>query len=372
VAVADEGPGALDSKAGDGDLPPGVRPELPDGRRAGVHMPVGLGLVKVARRSAAIGASTLQIFTDNPTAWRRRERAPDEGLEFRRLLAELDLGPVAIHATYLVNLAGPDDQLFIRSVDMVRHELEGAPEFGARFVNVHVGSHRGAGLKAGIERLAEGLEIALGGPGHDPDAPMLVLENSSGGGHTIGSTVEELAMVLDAAAAHGIDGRLGVCLDVAHLWGAGYDVGDPAATDALLEAFERLIGLERLVMIHLNDSVSARGSKHDHHTHLGDGQVGRVGLAHWLGQGKLGHAAFYMEVPDVDRGYDAVNVARLGDLVAGRPLTQGPDLGEGRGKRSASRAASVEAGKWAEVGRPGGSSRGSAVPPPRPSRGPRS
>jgi deoxyribonuclease IV len=342
VVVTGEGPGALDLRAGGGDLSVGARPSLPDGRRAGVHMPVGLGLANVARRSALIGASTLQIFTDNPTAWRRRERAPDEGVEFRRLLAELDLGPVAIHAPYLVNLAGPNDELFVRSVDMVRHELEGAPEFGARFVNVHVGSHRGAGLDAGIDRLAEGLEIALGGPGHGADAPMLVLENSSGGGHTIGSTVEELAMAVDAAAAHGIDGRLGVCLDVAHLWGAGYDVADPAAIDALLEQFDRLIGLERLVMIHLNDSVSARGSKRDHHTHLGDGQVGRAGLAHFLGHGKLGRAAFYMEVPDVERGYDAVNVARLGDLMAGRPLTRGPEPGESRGKRSAIPAASEE------------------------------
>jgi deoxyribonuclease IV len=341
VAVAGEGPGALDADAGDGGLPAGVRPALPDGRRAGVHMPVGMGLARVARRSAVIGASTLQIFTDNPTAWRRRERPPGEALEFRRLLVELDLGPIAIHAPYLVNLAGPDDALFIRSVDMVRHELEGAPEFGARFVNVHVGSHRGAGLEAGIDRLAEGLEIALGGPGHRPGAPMLVLENPSGGGHTIGSTVEELAMVLDAAAARGIDGRLGVCLDVAHLWGAGYDVGDPGAIDALLDRFERLIGLERLVMVHLNDSVSARGSRHDHHTHLGEGRVGRVGLAHFLGHRTLGHATFYMEVPDVDRGYDAVNMARLGDLMAGRPLTEGPCLGERRGPDPTIRAAST-------------------------------
>jgi deoxyribonuclease IV len=349
MAVAGEGPGPLDSTAGDGDTAPfdtaaaRPRPALPGGRRAGVHMPVGMGLAKVAERSARIGASTLQIFTDNPTAWRRRERAPDEGLEFRRLLRELDLGPVAIHAPYLVNLAGPDDELFVRSADLVRHELEGAPEFGARFVNVHVGSHRGAGLEAGIARLTEGLEITLGGDGRRRhDAPMLVLENSSGGGHTIGSTVEELAMVLDSAGARGIDGRLGVCLDVAHLWGAGYDVGDPEAVDLLLADFDRLIGLERLVMIHLNDSVSARGSKHDHHTHLGDGEVGRAGLARFLDHPGLAGATYFMEVPAVDRGYDAVNMARIEDLLAGRPLTRGPDLGEDHGRRRG-----AEAGKAA-------------------------
>jgi deoxyribonuclease IV len=349
MAVAGEGPGTRDSISGDGDgstfdpAAPRPRASLPGGRRAGVHMPAGLGLAKVAQRSAVIGAATLQIFTDNPTAWRRRERAADEGLEFRRLLHELDLGPVAIHAPYLVNLAGPDDELFIRSADLVRHELAGAPEFGARFVNVHVGSHRGAGLEAGIERLTEGLEITLGGDGHHPDAPMLVLENSSGGGHTIGSRVEELAMVLDSAGGRGIDGRLGFCLDVAHLWGAGYDVGDPEAVDLLLADFDRVVGLERLVMIHLNDSVSARGSKHDHHTHLGDGQIGRLGLTRFLDHPGLAHSTYFMEVPAVDRGYDAVNMARLDDLLSGAPLTRGPDLGEGHGRRAAQEPAKAAA-----------------------------
>jgi len=338
VSVAPDGAGSHDSNTGDRDREPAGsvrdRVQLPDGRRAGVHMPVGLGLAKVAERSAQIGASTLQIFTDNPTAWRRRERNPDEGVEFRRLLTELDLGPVAIHAPYLVNMAGPIEELFVRSVDLVRHELEGAPDFGARFVNVHCGSHRGAGLEAGIARLVEGIEIGLGGHHSRRELPLLVLENSSGGGNTIGVTIEELAMILDAAAVRGIDGRLAICLDVAHLWGAGYDVSDPGEIDRLVERFDRLIGLDRLAMIHLNDSVAARGSRHDHHTHLGDGEIGPVGLAHFLRHPALAEVTYVMEVPDVDRGYDLVNMARLDDLLAGRPPTRGPDLPErnaGRG-----------------------------------------
>jgi len=280
-----------------------------------------MGLLRVLDRTVAIGASALQIFSDNPTAWKRRDEPPLEAAAFRSRMAELDVGPLAIHASYLVNLAGPDDELFGRSVDLVRHELEHAPEFGARFVNVHVGSHRGAGLEAGIARLVDGLEQALDGTIETADAPLLVLENSSGGGYTIGSTLEELAQVLDSATRRGLDGRLRVCLDVAHLWGAGYDVASPTAIDELLDKADNLFGLERLAMVHLNDSCSARGSRRDQHTHLGEGEIGASGLAHFLCHRALDHVAFYVEIPDAERGYDAVNVARLADLANGRPLT---------------------------------------------------
>jgi deoxyribonuclease-4 len=300
------------------------RVELPGGRRAGVHLPMGMGLVRVAERASEIGASALQIFSDNPTAWRRRAETPPDAAAFRQRLMELDIRPVAIHAAYLVNLAGPDDELFGRSVEMIRYELEHAPEFGARFVNVHVGSHRGSGLEAGIARLVDGLERALDGPASNPDAPLLVLENSSGGGFTIGSTIAELAMALDSAAARGLDGHLAICLDLAHLWGAGYDVSRPDEIDRLLEETDRAFGLERVVMVHLNDSRSVLGSRRDHHTHLGEGQIGRLGLAHFLCHPALSHVAFYLETPEMENGYDAVNVARLADLVEDRPLTPGP------------------------------------------------
>jgi deoxyribonuclease-4 len=178
-----------------------------------------------------------------------------------------------------------------------------------------------------VSRVVDGLAQILDGLpslADDPDAALVVLEDASGGGDSLGSTLEELAMVLDAAETRGLDGRIRVCLDSAHLWGAGYEVSRPEVIDAILADFDRLIGLRRLAMIHLNDSTSALGSRHDRHTHLGDGEIGRAGLAHLLRHPALSHVAYYLETPRMEDGYDAVNVARLADLVEDRPLTPGP------------------------------------------------
>jgi len=297
---------------------------LPDGRRLGLHLPLGGGMVRAVERAHEIGATTLQVFADNPTAWRRRSQPPKELPAFRQRLVELDIRPVAIHASYLVNLAGPDEDFFSRSVGVLASELRVGPGFAARFVNVHVGSHRGSGTAAGIRRVAEGIERVLAEVEPGPDTPRLVLENSAGGGDGLGTTVEELAAILEAAAARGVDSaRLGFCLDTAHAWGAGYRISEPAEIDALLELFERLIGLERLVMIHLNDSKAKLGSKVDRHEHIAAGEIGARGLAHILTHPRLSHAAYYLETPGMEDGFDAVNIARCYALAAGKPL---PDL----------------------------------------------
>jgi deoxyribonuclease-4 len=303
----------------------GRRVELPGGRRAGPHLPVGMGLLKLADRAAEIGASAVQIFSDNPTAWRRRPEPPPEAPAFRARMAELDIGPLSIHAAYLVNLAGSDEDLFGRSVEVMHHELVHAPALGARFINVHAGSHRGAGVETGIARLIEGLSRSLADTPDGPEAALVVVENSSGGGDSIGVRVEQLAAILDAGSARGLDGRLRFCLDTAHLWGAGYDISAPAEVDRVLSEFDRLIGLDRLAMIHLNDTHSGLGSRHDKHTHLGEGQIGPAAMARLLSHPALDDVAFYLETPGMEFGNDAINMARMGDLVAGRPLTFRPE-----------------------------------------------
>jgi deoxyribonuclease-4 len=236
-----------------------------------------------------------------------------------------DIGPIAIHAPYLVNLAGPDETFFGRSIGVLAHDLRAAPGFAARFLNVHIGSHLGSGVDVGIARLAKGLRLALAEVDDGPDATMVVLENAAGGGYGLGRDVTELAAIADAIAARGIGPeRVGFCLDTAHAWGSGINLADPIAADAFLADFDARIGLDRLVMIHLNDSKAELGSLHDRHEHVGAGRIGARGLAHLLGHPSLGHAAYFLETPGMDEGYDAVNMSRVRDLVAGRPLADLP------------------------------------------------
>jgi deoxyribonuclease-4 len=278
-------------------------------------------MVKAADRAHAIGANALQVFADNPTAWRRRQVPPRELAAFRDRLAAHDIAPLAIHAPYLVNLAGPDEVFFGRSIALLSHDLRAAPGFGARFFNVHIGSHLGSGVDVGVARLADGLRSALSEVDDGPDATMVVFENAAGSGFGLGVDVTELASIAQAIEARGIRSeRVGFCLDTAHAWGAGIDLAEPGATDEFLADFDARIGLERLVMIHLNDSKTERGSRLDRHEHVGAGQIGATGLAHLLGHPALGHVAWFLETPGMDEGYDAVNMARVRDLEGGRPL----------------------------------------------------
>ena len=298
---------------------------LPDGRRLGAHLPLGAGMVKAVDRAHEIGASALQVFADNPTAWRRRREPPAEGPAFRARLTGWGIWPVAVHASYLVNLAGPEEDLFGRSVSVLASDLRVAPGFAGRFVNVHVGSHRGSGVETGIERLADGLGLVLAEVDGGPEAAMVVLENSPGSGFGLGTDVDQLSRIAEAAAARGLPAtRIGFCIDTAHAWAAGIDLSEPAAIDALLGDFDARIGLDRLVMLHLNDSKSERGSHLDRHEHLGAGQIGVAGLGHLLRHPALAHVTYYLETPGMDEGYDAINVARAYDIAACRPLDELP------------------------------------------------
>jgi deoxyribonuclease-4 len=149
-----------------------------------------------------------------------------------------------------------------------------------------------------------------------PAGVRLVLENSAGGGDTLGGTLEELAAILDAVPGSG--DQLAFCLDTAHLWGAGYDISTTQGATSVLDRFDELIGLDRLALIHLNDSRSAFGSRGDRHEHIGAGKIGAAGLAAFLRDRRLAEGtALVMETPGVDEGFDAVNVRRSWLLYSG-------------------------------------------------------
>jgi len=292
----------------------GVQPRL------GVHLPLGGGLLRAAERAGAIGAQAIQVFADNPAAWQRRAAPPANLPEFRARLEALDIRPVVIHASYLVNLAGPDPTFRASSIRVLESDLRAASGYGARFVNVHTGSHRGTSAAEGIRRVADGVAEVLAETNGAAEGTMLVLENAAGGGWSLGATVEETAEIANAVAARGVAvERLGFCLDTAHAWGSGVRMDHPDAVDELLERFDRLIGLDRLVMVHLNDSRSERGSRQDRHEHIGGGLMGVAGIHRLMTHPAMGGVPMLLEVP-MDNGYDAINLRRAEAVLAGVPL----------------------------------------------------
>ena len=298
------------------------------GRPIGCHMPLGRGMVHAVERGQEIGAAVLQVFADNPTAWRRRTAPPAELPAFRARLAELGFGPTAVHAAYLINLAGADEDFWARSVEGLAAELRMAVPYGAAFVVVHAGSHRGTSPEAGRVRLGLGMARALSAAGPLPDGPLLVLENSAGGGDAVGVRLEELAEILEEASRQGADEeRLKVCLDTAHLWAAGYEISRPEGLDEVLHRFDELLGPSRLAMLHLNDAKAGLGSHADRHQHLGAGQIGPLGLGHLLRHERLARVPAYLETPGMDEGFDAVNMARARLLIADEPLPDLPETG---------------------------------------------
>ena len=279
-----------------------------------MHLGVGTGLLKAARRARQIGCTAIQIFSDNPTAWRRRPEPPADAAAFVEFCAREGIAPIAIHASYLINLAGGAEPFASQSRAGLIHELRRAPEYGATLVNTHIGSHRGSGHAAGMRRVAENVTAIIA---ETPASVRLVLENSAGGGDTVGATIQELARILEDVG--GDSTRLAFCLDSAHLWGAGYDVSTADGATAVIDEFERTIGLDRLALVHLNDSRSLLGSRTDRHEHVGAGEIGPTGLRALLRDERLAAAgtAFMMETPGVDEGYDAVNVRRAWLLYRG-------------------------------------------------------
>ena len=304
-------------------------------RLIGPHLQLGQGLLKAADRAQVIGANAVQVFTDNPVAWRRREDLPPELPEFRQRLAAAGIDNIAVHAPYLVNLCGANDDFWARSVATMAHELVVGRAYGAQGVVMHIGSHNGLEREEGIKRLVRGLAAVLEKADAAADAtapadaaapadgplPRLVLENAAGTGDGIGSSLEDLAEILGAADAAGVAlARLGVCLDTAHLWGGGYDIGSPTWIEWFSQRAERLIGRENVVMLHLNDSRVELGSRRDRHEHVGAGKIGTDGLRELLNHPWLRTLPTFLETPGMDAGYDAINLERALMLADGQEL----------------------------------------------------
>jgi deoxyribonuclease IV len=265
--------------------------------RIGAHVGTSGGIYTAIDRGVELGCEAIQVFTTSPRQWRAQTHPPESLAQFRARRAETDL-PVVCHASYLINLAGSDETVVERSGIALGACCQVAAELDAEAVIVHVGSHLGDGLEAGLERI----EVALG-PVLDelPDGLWLLLENTAGAGGTIGRTVEELAAVIERCPHP----RLGVCLDSCHLYASGVEIGDPAAFTAFLDKFDAMVGPERLRALHLNDSQMPFDSNRDRHANVGEGLIGE-GLASFLGHPRLQGLPCLLETPGHEgKGTDA-------------------------------------------------------------------
>ncbi|HSC50465.1 MAG TPA: deoxyribonuclease IV [Gaiellaceae bacterium] len=268
------------------------------------------GIKKALENAHAFGMDAVQLFAQSPRTWRFPEHDPADLKAFRARREELGIGAVSIHALYLINLASPKDDFYEKSVSTLRSTVDTACAIGAEAVVFHVGSHLGSGFEAGLERVVPALQLALE---RCDDATWLCMENSAGTGGTIGRSLEELAALYDALDHHP---RLGVCLDSCHLYASGYDVTEPAELDRVVQTVDAAFGLDRLRVLHVNDSKTPLGSNRDRHDNIGDGLMGDR-LTVFLGHPKLQGLPALLEVPGADgHGPDAEQMDKLRTLYA--------------------------------------------------------
>ena len=284
----------------------------------GAHVSSSGGIHTAIDRIEAMGGNAVQVFTQSPRMWRPTNHDPANLERFKERCAEAGLGGVLCHALYLVNLASPNDEIYEKSVAALANTVDVACAIEADGVVFHVGSHQGAGLEAGLERVVPALAQALE---RCSDTTWLLMENSAGAGGTIGRSVEELAALFDAMARHP---RLGLCLDTCHLFVSGYDVTDRAAVDELLDRVESSVGLDRLRALHVNDAAAPLGSNRDRHANILEGLLGEH-LGVFLGHPRLQGLPAVLEVPGVEKqGPNADEVRKLKELHARWTKRTGP------------------------------------------------
>jgi len=235
----------------------------------GAHMSIGGGVHTAIERACSIGCTAMQIFVKNNMQWFARPLTRPEIGAFLKHTRRRELLSVFAHANYLINLAATNPQFHANSLRALSEELIRADQLKLPFLVLHPGAHLGAGEEAGLERIIESIDRVLSGI--PKIKTRIALETTAGQGSCLGSKFEHLAYIISRVRE---PERLCICLDTAHIFAAGYDIGRESAVRKIFAQFHRTIGLDRLVAIHLNDSKTARGSRVDRHEHIGKGKIG--------------------------------------------------------------------------------------------------
>lgn len=267
----------------------------------GCHLLSSKGFLAMGRQALELGADTFQFFTRNPRGSKAKELDPADAAALVALMKDHCFAPIIAHAPYTLNLCGAEEQNRLFARDTMADDLRRMEHIPGQLYNFHPGSHVGQGIEAGITYIAEGLNAIL----TPEQSTTMLLETMAGKGSEVGRSFEELKEILDRTE---LSEKLGVCLDTCHVWDAGYDiVGD---LDGILTEFDKVIGLNRLKAIHLNDSLNDRGSHKDRHARIGEGHIGWEAFTRIINHPALRDLPFILETPNDDAGWTD-EIARL-------------------------------------------------------------
>lgn len=268
------------------------------------------GLKSAVRKAEEIGAETMQIFLGSPQMWKEPSHTVQDVRDFRKSVAEKELGPVFVHGNYLVNLASTNPEFLVKGITNLRANLFLSDQIGAQGLIFHPGS-AGANTKIdAVKLVVKAMEVVL--DDYEGDC-KLVLEVCAGQGQTVGDTFEELAAILKA---FGNDKRLAICWDTCHLYSAGYDVATAEGLKRTIDQFDKHVGFEWLVAIHANDSKTPLGSRRDRHENIGEGHIGEKAFGRMINDEHLRDKPWILEVPGFEKkGPDRANIDILRRLA---------------------------------------------------------
>ena len=279
--------------------------------RLGVQVSISGRIYQAVDRAAALGCNTLQIFSRNPRAFRKKPLNRADAREFRKRREKAGLFPLVIHSVYTQNLASASKRFHGVSIRDFIKDLGEAKALGADLVVTHTGSFKRSTYEKGIMRVIEALEVILK---KTPEGITVLLENTSGSGHWLGHRFSQLAYIMEKV---GKPKNLGICLDTCHAFSAGYNIREQEGLGKLVTEIESLIGLERLKLIHLNDTRDRLGSRRDRHWHIGQGQIGEDGLSRIINHPKLRDLPFILETPKRADEDDLSNLETVRRLYEG-------------------------------------------------------
>lgn len=283
--------------------------------KIGCHVSIAGGIDNSVVRAEELGCNTMQIFSKNASTWREKVLKKDEVESFRENLKNSNINPIFIHTSYLINLASSSDELYFKSINAFLEEMKRAdlllPD---PYLIIHPGAHTGAGEEYGIQRIIRALNIILEKSVDLNLKTMILLEDTAGSGTHLGYTFRQLKRMMEGARDRK---RIGMCFDTCHAFAAGYDLSHQEGIEQTLEEIDKYLGLERLKVIHLNDSKFPLGSRKDRHMHIGKGYIGLEGFKVLVNHKYLKDLPFVLETPKHDEKDDLKNINLVKSLVEG-------------------------------------------------------